>query len=91
MSQDTMRPRPAGERRWFRGLTGNGVRLMQTVHNTAVDLPPVPAAPPIPPGVMHWYGRATGSWWAIVPGRNGARLLEAPSEDALARKVWGRP
>jgi hypothetical protein len=34
------------------------------------------------PGVLAWYGRATGSWWALVPLRRGPRLVEAldPSE-----------
>ena len=48
---------------------------------------PITAPPPIPQGIMHWRGRATGSWWAMVPGRQGPQLLEAVSRDALAAAV----
>lgn len=46
------------------------------------DAPPV-----IPRGIMVWRGKATGSWWALVPSRNGPRLIEAPTRDALAFAV----
>lgn len=56
--------------------------------DTALDLPRVgDAPPPIPAGIMHWHGRATGSWWAVIPGREGLRLVEAVSADALAVTV----
>ncbi|MCP9954490.1 hypothetical protein [Actinomadura madurae] len=35
------------------------------------------------PGVRVWYGEATGSWWAMVPLRDGPRLLEAPTPQQL--------
>lgn len=35
------------------------------------------------PGVRVWYGEATGSWWAMVPLRDGPRLLEAPTPQRL--------
>jgi hypothetical protein len=61
---------------------------MRTLQDTVVDMPPIPdSPPPIPAGIPHWHGRATGSWWAMVPGRQGPRLVEAPSEDALAVMV----
>lgn len=90
MSSDTKRPRTVGEHR-SPGPDRIGVRVVRTLQDTQVDMPPVPSVPPIPSGVMHWHGRATGSWWAVVPGRHGARLIEAPSRDALARMLWGRP
>lgn len=34
------------------------------------------------PGATVWYGQATRSWWAMVPGIN--RLIEAESSSALA-------
>ncbi|WP_173097193.1 hypothetical protein [Actinomadura verrucosospora] len=46
---------------------------------------PVCAAPWFPPGVMHWRGEATGSWWAMTP--RGGRLIEAATEEALAYEV----
>ncbi|MDL4812842.1 hypothetical protein [Actinomadura opuntiae] len=53
-----------------------------------MDMPPIAdPPPPIPDGITHWHGNATGSWWAVVPGYHGARLVEAPSEDALAVMV----
>ncbi|WP_433467354.1 hypothetical protein [Spirillospora sp. CA-128828] len=56
---------------------------------TRVDLPPLTDPPPIPDGITHWHGSATGSWWAIVPMQHGPRLVEAPSHDALAVTVNG--
>ncbi|MFC5752178.1 hypothetical protein [Actinomadura rugatobispora] len=40
------------------------------------------------PGVWAWYGQATGSWWALVPLRDGPRLVEAinPGELRYALK-----
>ncbi|QFG25544.1 hypothetical protein [Actinomadura sp. WMMB 499] len=35
------------------------------------------------PGVRVWFGTATGSWWAMVPLRNGPRLLEAETPQRL--------
>ncbi|GLZ12389.1 hypothetical protein Acsp04_26240 [Actinomadura sp. NBRC 104425] len=35
------------------------------------------------PGVLAWYGMATGSWWAFVPLGQGARLVEAIDPDEL--------
>ncbi|MEV5828384.1 hypothetical protein AB0L25_22775 [Spirillospora sp. NPDC052242] len=35
------------------------------------------------PGVRVWYGEATGSWWAMVPLRDGPRLLEAETPQRL--------
>lgn len=56
--------------------------------DTVVDIPsPTGPPPPIPLGIMYWRGHATGSWWAVVPGRGGPRLIEAVSEDALAVAV----
>lgn len=54
---------------------------------TATDLPPITGPPPIPAGVTHWHGAATGMWWAIVPGRQGPKLVEAVTADALAAAV----
>jgi hypothetical protein len=39
-------------------------------------------------GVTYWYGRATGSWWAVA--RDGAgrwRLVEAASQAELGRRL----
>lgn len=58
-----------------------------SLEDAAVDLPPIVAPPPIPPGVPHWHGAATGSWWAMVPSRRGPRLVEAASEHQLAAEV----
>lgn len=55
--------------------------------DTLVDLPPISDPPPIPKQVMHWHGNATGSWWAVIPGRQGPRLIEAHSRDQLAVMV----
>lgn len=35
------------------------------------------------PGVLAWYGTATGSWWAFVPLGQDARLVEALSPGEL--------
>lgn len=40
--------------------------------------------------VLCWHGHATGTWWAMVPCRrspHGARLIEAGTEEALAREI----
>lgn len=68
------------------------MRTVPAAGDTVVDMPPIiDPPPPIPDGVVHWHGEVTGSWWAIVPGRHGPRLVEAPSEDALAVMVdWNR-
>lgn len=64
---------------------------MRTVPNpaeTVVDMPPITdPPPPIPSGIVHWHGKATGSWWAMIPGQCGPRLVEAVSADALAAAV----
>ncbi|MFE9105665.1 hypothetical protein ACGFJT_35715 [Actinomadura geliboluensis] len=61
---------------------------MRTLQDTRVDMPPVADPPPaIPDGIVHWHGEATGSWWAVLPGRQGPRLVEAPSAAALAITV----
>jgi hypothetical protein len=39
------------------------------------------------PGVRVWYGKATGSWWAMVPLRDGPRLLEAPAPQQLRDEI----
>ncbi|MBW8483690.1 hypothetical protein [Actinomadura parmotrematis] len=39
------------------------------------------------PGVRVWYGRATGSWWALVPLGQGPRLLEAPTPQRLREAI----
>ncbi|WP_242901537.1 hypothetical protein [Actinomadura terrae] len=39
------------------------------------------------PGVRVWYGEATGSWWALVPRRDGPRLLEAASAQELREEI----
>ncbi|MBE1534852.1 hypothetical protein [Actinomadura algeriensis] len=35
------------------------------------------------PGVRVWFGAATGSWWAMVPLRDGPQLLEAETPQRL--------
>ncbi|POM24464.1 hypothetical protein BTM25_30930 [Actinomadura rubteroloni] len=35
------------------------------------------------PGVRVWYGKATRSWWALVPLGGGSRLLEAAAPQTL--------
>ncbi|WP_131740370.1 hypothetical protein [Actinomadura roseirufa] len=39
------------------------------------------------PGVRVWYGESTGSWWAMVPLREGLRLLEAPTPQQLREEI----
>ncbi|WP_242901814.1 hypothetical protein [Actinomadura terrae] len=59
-------------------------------------VPPVQAArvepvPRILERVAHWHGKATGHWFAMVPGRwaeLGALLVEADTEEALTDQVW---
>ncbi|MGI5327946.1 hypothetical protein [Actinomadura nitritigenes] len=65
---------------------------MRGVQDTAFDIPAIeavqpaaPAKPWFPPGVAHWHGAATGSWWAMVPGLD--HFVEAASEEALAARV----
>ncbi|MDL4771523.1 MULTISPECIES: hypothetical protein [Thermomonosporaceae] len=41
------------------------------------------------PGVRVWFGRATGSWWALVPSRGGPRLVEAPTPEGLRTSIIG--
>lgn len=57
------------------------------ITGTRLDLVSVGVSPPIPKHVVHWHGKATGSWWAMLPGRQGARLVEAASEGQLAAMV----
>ncbi|MFD0851427.1 hypothetical protein ACFQ07_04315 [Actinomadura adrarensis] len=35
------------------------------------------------PGVRVWYGNSTGSWWALVPLREGPRLIEATTPQEI--------
>ncbi len=35
-----------------------------------------------------WYGKHTGSWWALVWLRRGPRLLEAVSAGQLQEALW---
>ncbi|WP_345433988.1 hypothetical protein [Actinoallomurus vinaceus] len=39
------------------------------------------------PGLVFWYGRHTGSWWALIPPPAGWRLVEALDPDELTRAV----
>lgn len=39
------------------------------------------------PGVVAWFGLATGAWWALVPLRGGARLVEAHSPRELRKAI----
>ncbi|MFI6514630.1 hypothetical protein ACIBF1_03620 [Spirillospora sp. NPDC050679] len=44
------------------------------------------------PGVLAWWGNATGSYWAFVPIRGGLLLEGAHPEQlggAIARIWWG--
>jgi hypothetical protein len=38
------------------------------------------------PGVHAWHGRATGSWWAFLPGGAG-RLVEAVNPEELTEII----
>lgn len=59
--------------------------MSAVVDDTVVDMPVVVGlVPPIPEWVVYWRGEATGSWWAMVAGRLGPRLVEAGSEEQLA-------
>ncbi|MFC5750494.1 hypothetical protein [Actinomadura rugatobispora] len=40
------------------------------------------------PGVLAWWGRSTGQWWAMTRDAFGHhRLVEAPDPAELARRV----
>ncbi|MQY02885.1 hypothetical protein [Actinomadura macrotermitis] len=39
------------------------------------------------PGVRVWYGKATRSWWALVPLNAGPRLIEAPTPQRLRDSI----
>lgn len=72
--------------------TINRAAAMPGMQDTAFDIPAIEAAQPaapakpwFPPGVTHWHGGATGSWWAMVPGLD--HFVEAASEEALAARV----
>jgi hypothetical protein len=39
------------------------------------------------PGVCVWYGRATGSWWALVRLADRARLVEAANPRELREAI----
>jgi hypothetical protein len=39
------------------------------------------------PGLVFWFGRSTGSWWALVPLPEHWRLVEAVDPDELTRAV----
>ncbi|TDC54463.1 hypothetical protein E1281_16220 [Actinomadura sp. KC345] len=49
-----------------------------------MDLTSVAVTPQIPDDVVHWHGKATGSHWAMLPGRRGPCLVEAASREQLA-------
>jgi hypothetical protein len=57
------------------------------IAGTRVDLASVGVSRAIPKHIVYWHGKATGSWWAMLPGRRGARLIEAASEEQLAAMV----
>lgn len=57
------------------------------IADTRADIPPNVLPPPIPKHIVHWYGKATGRWWAMLPGRRGPSLIEAASEEQLAALV----
>lgn len=64
--------------------------MNSTARNGAADDTSVDARPvsePMPQGIKYWYGKATGSWWAIVPGPAGPYLVEEASEELLATTV----
>lgn len=39
------------------------------------------------PGVLAWYGKATGSWWAYVPVPGGDWLIEAANPAQLCEAI----
>lgn len=39
------------------------------------------------PGLVFWFGRRTGSWWALIPPPVGWRLVEAVDVEELTRAV----
>ena len=41
------------------------------------------------PGLVFWFGRCTGTWWAMVPPPAGWRLVEAVDPEELTRAVIG--
>jgi hypothetical protein len=50
------------------------------------------------PGVVAWYGKATRSWWAMVPLGERGRLVEAINPVELRKAIvsanawpWPRP
>ena len=64
------------------------MRTLSKPDDTSVDLPPVTdPPPPIPDSVLHWRGDATGSWWAVLPARDGWHLVESATLDHLAVTV----
>ncbi|WP_067466200.1 hypothetical protein [Actinomadura macra] len=45
------------------------------------------------PDVQAWYGQHTREWWAMVPLRDGPRLLSAPDirqlrEEIINARAW---
>jgi hypothetical protein len=42
------------------------------------------------PGLVFWYGAATGHWWALVSSAFGWRLVEARDVEELTRAVVQR-
>lgn len=39
------------------------------------------------PGVRVWYGSATAAWWALLPTKDGPRLLEAVDSAQLRESI----
>ena len=39
------------------------------------------------PGLVFWFGRRTGAWWALLPPPAGWRLIEAADPEELTRAV----
>ncbi|TDD81453.1 hypothetical protein [Actinomadura rubrisoli] len=61
---------------------------MNRLADAVVGLPSVGDVPvTVPAGIITWWGVSTRMWWALVPSRHGARLVEAPSAEALAVTV----